>query len=153
MKRFNSRYERIRRLRAQQEDACRATAAARNAERAKAETSRNEVHQWLNRIHDSAARDLTTGLTGAILQAMQSMMEEGERERQAADNAVNIAEQNLRAALQSYNHARVELKTVEEVIQQEHTEHRRLQLKQEEAQLQEQASQAYYRTLLIRNET
>ena len=48
--------------------------------------------------------------------------------------------------------ARTELKIIEEVIHREHTEHRREQLKREDIQLQEQASQAYHRTQQMRSE-
>ncbi len=58
MKRFSSRYERIRHLRSQQEDACRAAAAARNAERAVAQQQWDTVQQWLDTIHRTAARDM-----------------------------------------------------------------------------------------------
>ena len=152
MKRFVSRYERIRHLRAQEEDVCRAAAAARNAERAVAEVYRNEVLRWLDTIHNRAAHDLAGGLPGGILQAMHSLMERGEQERHAADNALSTAEEHLRLALQNHRHARTELKTLEEVIQREHAAHRREQLKREEIQLQEQASQAYYRIQEIRSE-
>ncbi|HQX49387.1 MAG TPA: hypothetical protein PLY87_27270 [Planctomycetaceae bacterium] len=152
MKRFISRYERIRHLRAQQEDVCRAAAAARNAERATAENYRNEVLRWLDTIHNTAARDLTSGLTGGILLAMHSMMEQGEHERHAADDALKTAEEHLRLALENHRHARTELKTMEEIIQREQAEHRQAQLKREEIQLQEQALQAYFRTRPLRSE-
>ena len=152
MKRFISRYERIRHLRAQQEDACRAAAAGCNAERTVAEEHRNAVRQWLNTVHRNAARDLANGLSGGVLVSMTSMMEYGGQKLQSAKEALNTAEENLRLALQQHSQARAELKIMEEVIHREQTEHRREQLKREEIQMQEQASQAYYRMQEIRSE-
>ena len=62
------------------------------------------------------------------------------------------AEDNLKLALDLHRHARTELKIIEEVIHREHTEHRREQLKHEDIQMQEQASQAYHRMREIRSE-
>lgn len=152
MKRFISRYERIRHLRAQQEDVCRAAAAARNAERAVAEERRNEVRQWLDAVHRNAARDLTNGMSGGVLLSMTSMMDHGEQTLQTADEALKTAEEQLKLALQQHRNARAELKIMEEVIHREQSEHRREQLKREEIQLQEQASQAYYRMQENRSE-
>ncbi len=152
MKRFTSRYERIRHLRAQQEDVCRAAAAACNAERASAEEHRNQVRLWLDTVHRDAARDLAKGMSGGVLISMTSMMEHGAQTLQTADEALKTAEENLRFALQQHRQARAELKIMEEVIHREQTAHRRAQLKREEIQLQEQASQAYYRMQEIRSE-
>lgn len=152
MKRFISRFERIRHLRAQQEDTCRAAAAARNAERAKAEESRDSVQTWLDTIHRTAARDLANGMSGAVLISMTSMMEHGEQQLYVANRSLQSAEDSLRLALQQHSHARTELKIIEEVVHREYTEHRRAQMKHEEIQLQEQASQAYHRMRDIRND-
>lgn len=83
---------------------------------------------------------------------MTSMMEYGGQKLQSAKEALNTAEENLRLALQQHSQARAELKIMEEVIHREQTEHRREQLKREEIQMQEQASQAYYRMQEIRSE-
>ena len=152
MKRFSSRYEQIRHLRAQQEDVCRAAAAARNTERVVAEERRNEVRQWLDAVYLNAARDLANGMSGAVLVSMTSMMDHGAQTLQAADEFLKTAEENLRLALQQHRQARSDLKIMEEVIHREQSEHRREQLKREETQLQEQASQAYYRMQEIRSE-
>ena len=153
MKRFSSRYERIRHLRAQQEDVCRAAAAARNSERAVAEERRNAVRQWLDTVHRNAARDLANGMSGGVLVSMTSMLDHGAQTLRTADEALKTAEEHLSLALQQHRHARAELKIMEEVIHREQSEHRREQLKREEIQLQEQASQAYYRMQEIRSET
>ena len=145
MKRFTSRYERIRHLRAQQEDVCRASAAARNAERAIAEQQRNGIEQWLDGVQREAADDMSSGLSGAVLISLTSLMEQGQQTLHSADKSLHQAEDRLRQALQQHPSARAELKIVEEVIHREHTEHRREQLRQEEHQLQEQAVHAYYR--------
>ncbi len=152
MKRFTSRYERIRHLRAQQEDVCRAAAAACNAERAVAEERRNEVRLWLDTVYQNAARDLAKGMSGGVLVSMTSMMEHGQQKLHAADEALTTAEENLRLALLKHSQARAELKIMEEVIHREQTAHRREQLKHEEIQMQEQASQAYHRMQEIRSE-
>lgn len=153
MKRFNSRYERIRHLRSQQEDACRAAAAARNAERAAAQQRWDSVQQWLDTIHRKAARDMANSLSGGVFVSMTSMMQHGEDKLQAAADELRTAEENLKLALQQHKAARAELKIIEEVIHREQTEHRRTQLKREEVQLQEQASQACYRMQEIRSES
>ncbi len=152
MKRFNSRYERIRHLRAQAEDTCRAAAAARNAERATAEAHRDSMRLWLETVQRTAARDLAKGMSGGVLISMTSMMEHGEQQLQAAAGSLKKAEDNLKLALEHHSHARTELKIIEEVIHREHTEHRREQLKHEEIEMQEQASQAYHRMQEMRSE-
>ncbi len=151
MKRFNSRYERIRHLRAQAEDTCRAAAAARNAERATAEAHQDSMRLWLDTLQRTAARDLAKGMSGGVLISMTSMMEHGEQQLQAAAESLKKAEDNLKLALEHHSHARTELKIIEEVIHREHTEHRREQMKHEEIQMQEQASQAYHRMQEIRS--
>ena len=152
MKRFISRYERIRHLRAQEEDTCRAAAAARNSERAAAEAHQNATQLWLDSIQRTAARDLANGMSGGVLISMTSMMEHGEQQLQAAAESLKKAEDKLKLALIQHGHARTELKIIEEVIHREHTEHRREQLKHEDIQIQEQASQAYHRTREMRSE-
>ena len=152
MKRFISRYERIRHLRAQEEDTCRAAAAARNAERAAAEAHQDAMRLWLDTIQRTAARDLANGMSGGVLISMTSMMEHGEQQLQAAEDSLQKAEDNLKLALSQHSHARTELKIIEEVIHREHTEHRREQLKHEDIQMQAQASQAYHRMQEIRSE-
>jgi flagellar biosynthesis chaperone FliJ len=152
MKRFSSRYERIRHLRSQQEDTCRAAAAACNAERMRAEQNRNEVHKWLDAIQRTAAQDIVTGLSGSVFITMTNMLQLGEQKLRTAADQLHAAEENLTLALQQHKAARAELKIIEEVIHREQTEHRRAQLKREEIQLQEQASQAYYRVQGNRSE-
>jgi flagellar biosynthesis chaperone FliJ len=152
MKRFNSRYERIRHLRAQEEDTCRAAAAARNTERAAAESHQNAMRLWLDTMQRTAARDLANGMSGGVLLSMTSMMDHGEMQLQAAAESLRKAEDNLKLALNQHSHARTELKIIEEVIHREHTEHRREQLRHEDIQMQEQASQAYHRMQEMRSE-
>ena len=152
MKRFISRFERIRHLRAQEEDTCRATAAARNAEREAAEEYQNSIRLWLEQIQRTAAQDLAKGMSGGVLTSMTSMMEQGEQQLQLAATSLKKAEDNLKLALDLHRHARTELKIIEEVIHREHTEHRREQLKHEDIQMQEQASQVYHRMREIRSE-
>jgi flagellar export protein FliJ len=145
MKRFSSRYEKICHLRAQQEDVCRAAAAARNAERAAAEQYRDTVQTWLDSIEKSAASDLGGGLSGAMLNSMTSQISRGQEDLNSASQSLNRTEEKLHAALLEHKQARAELKIVEEVIHREHTEHQREQLRQQEHQMQEQASQAFHR--------
>jgi hypothetical protein len=152
MKRFISRYERIRHLRAQEEDTCRAAAAARNAERAAAEAHRDAMSRWLDTIQRTAARDLVKGMSGGVLISMTSMMEHGEQQLLAAAESLKKAEDHLKQALIQHGQARTELKIIEEVIHREHTEHRREQLQREDIQIQERASQAYHRTQEMRSE-
>ena len=106
---------------------------------------------WLDTIQRTAARDLAKGMSGGVLISMTSMMEHGEQQLQAAAESLKKAEDNLKLALEHHSHARTELKIIEEVIHREHTEHRREQLKHEEIQMQEQASQAYHRMQEIRS--
>lgn len=151
MKRFIPRYERIRHLRAQQEDTCRAAAAARNSERAAAEAHQDASRVWLDTIQRTASRDLANGMSGGVLISMHRMMELGEQQLVAAAESLKQAEDNLKLALEHHSHARTELKIIEEIIHREHTEHRREQLRHEDIQLQEQASQAYHRMQELRS--
>jgi hypothetical protein len=149
MKRFNSRYERIRHLREQQEDVCRAAAAARNAERSVEEQHRNSVENWLDVVQREAANDMAAGLSGALLISMTSLFERGRLELKSADESLQRAEERLRVALEQHTQSRAELNLVEKIIHREHTEHRREQLRHEEHQLLEQAVQAYHRNQQI----
>ncbi len=124
---------------------CRASAAARNSERATAEEQRSGIERWLDRIQREAAHDMNGGLSGAVLISVTSLIARGREDLTAADESVNHAEDRHREALREHALARAELKIVEEVIHREHTEHRREQLRKEEHQLQEQAVQAYFR--------
>jgi flagellar export protein FliJ len=147
MKRFSSRYEKIRRLRAQQEDACRAAAAARNTERADAERSVNLAETWVQSVEVQSALSMNLGVTGAVLNSMASQIEKARQDLKAAQANLQKAEEALRQALETHKQARAELRIVEEMIHREHAEHRREQLRVEEHQLQEQAAQSYYRNL------
>lgn len=145
MKRFTTRYEKIRHLRAQQEDVCRAAAVARNSERAAAEQHRDAVLLWLDSIERSAAAELSCGLSGAVLLSMTHQISQGYAELNAASESLRQAEESLREAIEEHRIARTELKVIEEMIHREHTAYRQDQLKLQEHQLQEQAAQAHYR--------
>lgn len=147
MKRFVSRYEKIHYLRAQQEELCRAAAAARNAERASAETERDQAQDRLSIMEQEAATGMNLGMTGAVLVSVAAQIEQAKLKLGRANEALRLAEDRLRDALQEHKQARAELRIVEEVVHREHTEHRREQMRVEENQLLEQAVQTYYRQL------
>jgi len=147
MKRFLSRYEKVRHLRAQQEDTCRAAAAARNAERAVIEERRDKAFAWLNTVEHDTGVGMGQGITGALLNSMASQIEQAKLQLQHQNTCLQKAEEILQQALQEHRQARAELKVVEEMIHREKTEHRREQLKMEEHQLQEQAAQTYHRII------
>jgi len=153
MKRFSSRYEKVRRLRSQQEDTCRAAAAARNAERAIIEERRDKAVAWLNTVEHEAGVGMGLGITGALLNSMASQIEQAKLQLQHENICLQKAEERLREALQEHKQARAELKVVEEMIHREQTEHRREQLKMEEHQLQEQAAQTHHRTMELTRES
>lgn len=153
MKRFISRFEKVRHLRAQQEDTCRAAAAARNAERAEIEMRRDEAIRKVNAAEDEAAKGMSPGLTGAFLNSMASRIDHARQVVRQENELLQKAEERLQAALAEHKQARAELKIVEEVIQRERTEYRHDQLKAEDDQLQEQAAQTYYRNLELTRET
>ena len=113
MKRFSSRYEKIRRLRSQQEDICRAAAAARNAERNTLEQARDAKQRWLETIERAAATDISNGLSGALLNSIASEIDRGKHELRASNDVLKAAEERLREALEQHKHARAELKIVE----------------------------------------
>lgn len=147
MKRFVSRYEKIRRLRAQQEDVCRAAAAARNAERTECERRRDQGELRLSRFEIETATGMKSGVTGAILQSMATQIERAKHQIKLDNEALRLADDRLQNALQEFKAARAELKIVEEMIQRELTEHRKQQMRIEEHQLLEQAVQIYYRKM------
>ncbi len=149
MKRFSSRFEKVRHLRAQQEDVCRAAAAARNAEREAIERRCHEIQKALNSAETLTAHDMNRGVTGALLHSMASEIEHLRHQISLANEALRKAEDRLNLALQEYKQARAELKIVEEVIHREHKEYRHEQLRIEEHQLQEQAVQTYYRNMEV----
>ena len=147
MKRFVSRYERIRRLRAQQEDVCRAAAAARNAERAECERRRDQSVLRLSRFETETAAGMKLGVTGAVLQSMATQIEQAKHQIKLDNEALRKADERLDLALQEHKAARAELRIVEEMIHKELTDHRKEQLRIEENQLLEQAVQTYYRRM------
>lgn len=147
MKRFVSRYEKIRHLRAQQEDVCRAAAAARNAERIAAERRRDEAELRLSRFETEAAAGMKLGITGSILQSIATQIERAKHQIKLDNEALRLADDRLDTALQEHKEARAELKIVEEMIHRELTEHRKKQMRIEENQLLEQAVQTYYRKM------
>lgn len=124
---------------------CRAAAAARNAERAKAEEQRDAAQLWLNRVEKEAGQGFGMGITGAMLNSLASQIEQAKQNLIIGNESLRKAEVKLQEALQEHKQARAELKIVEEMIQREHAEHRREQLRVEEHQLQEQAAQTFYR--------
>jgi flagellar biosynthesis chaperone FliJ len=153
MKRFVSRYEKIRRLRAQQEDVCRAAAAARNAERIQAEQRRDEAELRLSRFETETAAGMKLGITGSILQSMASQIERAKHQIKLDNEALRLADDRLEIALQEHKEARAELRIVEEMIHRELTEHRKAQMRIEENQLLEQAVQTYYRKMELNQDS
>ncbi len=147
MKRFSSRYEKIRHLRAQQEGSCRAAAAARNAERAAVEERRDAAELWLANVEQEAANGMSMGITGALLNSIASQIDQAKQQLKHANEVLRKAEVRLTQALQDFQQARAELKIVEEMIHREQTEHRREQSRVEEHQLQEQSAQTFYRNM------
>lgn len=147
MKRFVSRYEKIRRLRAQQEDVCRASAAARNAEWMEAERRRDQAELRLSRYETETAAGMKFGVTGAVLQSMATQIERAKHQIKLDNEALRLADDRLQTALQEHKEARAELRIVEEMIHRELTEHRKEQMRIEEHQLLEQAVQTYYRKM------
>jgi flagellar export protein FliJ len=152
MKRFISRFEKVRHLRAQQEDTCRAAAAARNAERAVVEMRRDAALRQLDAAEAEAGKGMSSGLTGAFLNSMASRIDQAKQLLRQENELLKKAEERLQAALAEHKQARAELKIVEEVIQRERTEHRHEQLKAEDDQLQEQAAQTFYRNMELTRE-
>ena len=153
MKRFVSRYEKIRRLRAQQEDVCRATAAARNAERIEAERRRDEAALRLSRFETETAAGMKLGITGSILQSMASQIERAKHQIKLDNEALRLADDRLEMALQEHKEARAERRIVEEMIHRELTEHRKEQMRIAENQLLEQAVQSYYRKMELNQDS
>jgi hypothetical protein len=96
MKRFVSRYEKIRHLRAQQEDVCRAAAAARNAERiAECERRRDEAELRLSRFETEAAAGMKLGITGSILQSIATQIERAKHQIKLDNEALRLADDRL----------------------------------------------------------
>lgn len=153
MKRFISRYEKIRHLRAQQEDVCRAAAVARNAERTECEGRRDQSILRLSRYETEAAAGMKLGVTGAVLQSMATQIERAKQQIKLDNEALRLADERLEIALQEHKAARAELRIVEELIHQELTEHRKTQLRIEEHQLQEQAVQTHFRRMALNQES
>lgn len=144
MKRFISRYDKIRQLRAQREDLCRATAAARNSERNLALSQRDAAMERLNTVEAQAASDISSGVSGAILNGVASLIVQARQQLRFCQESLEKAEDLLNLALDDHKSASIELKIVDELIQREKTEHRRTQLRAEDHQLQERASQLFY---------
>lgn len=144
MKRFVSRFEKIRHLRTQQEVACRAQVAARNTERTAIEQRRDSTRNRLDAIEREAGLDMATGITGAVLNSLANHIEQAKQQLRNENELLRTAEEKLQESVIEHQRARTELRVVEELIDREQVEHRRTQLRTAEHQLQEQAAQAHF---------
>lgn len=144
MKRFHSRYDRVRRLREQHERLAKAEASSCRAELEAAIGHEEATVDDLNQIRLATAAELQRGASGAYVASLISLIAAQESASAAAAEARQNAAASMETALHNYSHARRELKTVDEVIHRELAAFRLDQHKHEEARLQEQASHAWH---------
>ena len=98
----------------------------------------------LNTVEAQAASDISSGVSGAILNGVASLIVQARQQLRFCQESLEKAEDLLNLALDDHKSASIELKIVDELIQREKTEHRRTQLRAEDHQLQERASQLFY---------
>lgn len=144
MKKFQSRFEQLRRIRVQAEKLARVEAARRNSERDQALAQQAACEQSLQNVLKSASEHLKKPTTGILIAAMSSEVAVHEQNVADAEAAVQVATERVREAMEAYTTARRELKTVEEMIHREQMEHRQHELLLEEQKQQEQASQQWH---------
>jgi hypothetical protein len=148
MKRFQSRYEKIRRFRAQQERVAKSEAAARNADLENAAMRETQEIRLLDQVSRSAALQFEAGVSGAMLSALLNAVSKQQHSVTDAGAHRRLAEETAALAMNLYTTARTELNTIADVIHREQQEHRLQQRKHEDVQLQEQASQAWHQSTL-----
>lgn len=147
MKRFLSRYDKVRRVREQQERLAKAEAALRNAEMEAAGVAESQARQRLDDVSRSTATQMDSGVNGAVLTVLLNSVTSAEAQVVRATEFRRRTEELAEVAMKQYGAARAELRTLDEVIHREKLEHQQQQLKHEELQLQEQASRTWYQTV------
>lgn len=144
MKKFQSRFEQLRRIRVQAEKLARVEAARRNSERDQAVALQTACEQSLQNALRTASQQLQKSTTGVFIAAMSSEVAIHEQNLANAEAAVQVATERVREAMELFTNARRELRTVEEMIHREQVEHRQHELLLEEQKQQEQASQQWH---------
>ncbi len=144
MKKFQSRFEQVRRIRIQAEKLARVEAARRNTERDQAIQLQKQCEQALRNVLNMAAKHLQSSTHGIMVAAMSTEVANHEQCVADAETAVQEASERVREAMDAFMVARRELKTIEEMIHREQLEHRQQELLKEEHKQQEQASQQWH---------
>jgi flagellar export protein FliJ len=145
MKRFQSRFFKLRRIREQQERLTKADAAARNSELEQASRIVSDREEQLRQVRTTMTNLMDQGVSGGVLSALLSSVSHHELRLKTAVSERQKAAETAEAAMKIWQTARTELKTVEEMIHRERQEHQVVQRKHEDNQLQEQASRSWFR--------
>lgn len=144
MKKFQSRFEQLRRVRVQAEKLAQVEAARRNTERDQALATQDSCEQSLHNALKAASQHLQNPTSGILIAAMSSEFAVHEQNLAEAEFAVQRATERVREAMDAYTNARRELRIVEEMIHREQMEHKHTELLLEEQKQQEQASQQWH---------
>ncbi|MCA9033770.1 MAG: hypothetical protein KDA91_01510 [Planctomycetaceae bacterium] len=145
VKRFESRYRQIQRIREQHEDAAKTQLAARNSELIDAQQKEKAQEHRLQEVLRNVSSQMLFGVSGGFL---GSLLKEVEVHEQAVAECRKLridAERESEFAAAVLKAATVELKTVNELVNREKAEHRIDMFRKEDIELQEQASQAWQR--------
>jgi flagellar export protein FliJ len=153
MKRFQSRFFKLRRIREQQERLTKADAAARNSELEQASKVVSDREEQLRQVRTTMTNLMDQGVSGGVLSALLSSVSHHELRLKTAFSERQKAAETADAAMKIWQTARTELKTVEEMIHRERQEHEVVQRKHEDNQLQEQASRSWFRRSIDREHT
>lgn len=145
VKKFQSRYLKIQRLREQQEETAKTNLAARNADLMEVRAKELEAKNELAAILQSVSSQFMFGVSGSFLATLMKQVEIQEQAVAKVSGLRHNAELLVQLATNELKAATIELKTVSELVNREKTEHRTEVFKQEDIQLQERAAHAWQR--------
>lgn len=144
MRRFRSRFGQIQRLREQCERLAKAHVTSTAAELAAARSREQLLLQNLQELQLSAAAELQRNMTGSFLNSVQHAVESAEDMVAAAGRQRSEAEDQVIEALRAFQTASTELKTVNHLVDNEQSRHRRMTNQITNHQISEQATHAWH---------
>ncbi len=145
MKRFQSRYDRIQQLRHQHERLAKTEVASRTAELNVAIEVEQLGQKELRGVQQAAAAQLSLGVTGSFLSNLLANVAREEQQFCECRKQRQVAEKRVEQAMSTYQTVRLELRTVEMLVQDEKKEHRLGELRLEEKKQEERSANDWFR--------
>ena len=145
MKRFESRLDSLRRLKDQQEQLAGAHAAVFQQRYALARTAVSERQKQLDATNERFGQLQTKDMGAEVLHGIIQLYERQQNELDVARQACVIAQLEAEKALDAWTDSRKDLKVIEQRIDTERQEFRRLALIHEEHRQQETTASTFFR--------